>query len=75
MIASAFGVHAVDLIAQKSFDRVVAWSKRKVIDVAMADVIVGPRLVDTNGTMVSTAKGLGAYIGHPPETVRTAKTV
>jgi 6-phosphofructokinase 1 len=41
----------------------------------MADVIVGPRLVDTKGTMVSTAKGLGAYLGHPPKTARTAKTV
>jgi 6-phosphofructokinase 1 len=41
----------------------------------MEDVIVGPRLVDTQGTMVSTAKGLGAYMGHPPKVARTAKTV
>jgi 6-phosphofructokinase 1 len=75
VIASAFGVHAVDLIAQQNFNRVVAWSKRKVVDVAMEDVIVGPRLVDTAGTMVSTAKGLGAYLGQPPVVARTAKTV
>lgn len=75
VIASAFGVHAVDLIADQKFDRVVAWSRRKVVDVAMQDVIVGPRLVETAGTMVSTAKGLGAYLGEPPKIARTAKTV
>ncbi|MFH1803878.1 MAG: ATP-dependent 6-phosphofructokinase [Pseudomonadota bacterium] len=75
VIATAFGVHAVDLIAQGKFDRVVAWSQRKVIDVAMTDVITGPRLVDTDDAMVSTAIGMGAYLGHPPKHKRTAATV
>jgi 6-phosphofructokinase 1 len=75
IIASAFGVHAVDLIAQEKFDRVVVWQKRRAVDVPMAEVITGPRLVDTGETMVSTAVGLGAYIGHPPSGKRTAKTV
>ena len=75
LVASTFGVHAVDLIAQGKFDRVVAWQQRRVVDVPMADVITGPRLVDTGETMVSTAIGLGAYMGTPPEKRRTAKTV
>ncbi|AUG53526.1 ATP-dependent 6-phosphofructokinase [Thalassospira marina] len=75
LIASTFGVHAVDLIAQQKFDRVVAWQQRRVVDVPMADVITGPRLVDTGETMVSTAIGLGAYMGTPPMVKKTAKTV
>ena len=31
-LASAFGVYAVDLLAQKKFDRMVAWNDRKVVD-------------------------------------------
>jgi 6-phosphofructokinase 1 len=75
LVALTFGVHAVDLIAQNKFDRVVAWQNRRVVDVPMTDVIAGPRLVDTGETMVSTAIGLGAYMGTPPETKKTAKTV
>ena len=33
LIASAFGVHAVDLIAEGKFDRMVAWQNRRVEDV------------------------------------------
>ncbi|MCC9620083.1 ATP-dependent 6-phosphofructokinase [Thalassospira sp. MA62] len=75
VIASAFGVHAVDLIAQQKFDRIVAWSRRKVVDVPIKDVIVGPRLVDLDDPMVETAKGMGAYLGSPPKKARTVKTV
>ena len=32
ILASAFGVYAVDLLAQKKFDRMVAWMDRKVVD-------------------------------------------
>src|SRR5690606_9544234 len=31
LIASAFGVHAVDLIAAGKFDRMVAWQNRDVV--------------------------------------------
>ena len=34
LIASAFGVHAVDLIAEGKFDRMVAWQNRRVVDCA-----------------------------------------
>jgi len=61
--ASAFGVRAVDLIAEEKFDRMVAWSNRDCIDVPLADVVNGPQPVDLNGPIVRTARGLGICLG------------
>ena len=33
ILASAFGVYAVDLLNQEKFDRMVAWRDRRVVDV------------------------------------------
>ena len=63
LMASIFGVHAVDLIAQGRFDRMVAWSGRQVIDVAIEDAIAAYRAVDIEGPMVATARGLGICLG------------
>jgi phosphofructokinase-like protein len=43
LIASAFGVYAVDLIAAGRFDRMVAWQNRHVIEVPLADVVARPQ--------------------------------
>ena len=63
VMASAFGVHAVDLIAHGKFDRMVAWRNRSVIDVALEDVISKPHVVDLNGPIVRTARALGICLG------------
>ena len=63
LYASAFGVKAVDLIAEKKFDRLVVWSDRECSDVSLEDGIRDYRTVDLNGTLVRTARGLGIYIG------------
>ena len=63
LYASAFGVKAVDLIAEKKFDRLVVWSDRECGDVSLEDGIRDYRTVDLNGTLVRTARGLGIYIG------------
>ena len=63
LYASAFGVKAVDLIAEKKFDRLVVWSDRECSDVSLEDGIRDYRTVDLNGTLVKTARGLGIYIG------------
>lgn len=63
LIASAFGVHAVDLIAAGKFDRMVAWSNRKVIDVPIADAIQHNQQVELDGSLVKTARGLGICLG------------
>jgi ATP-dependent phosphofructokinase / diphosphate-dependent phosphofructokinase len=63
LVASAFGVHAVDLIASGRFDRMVAWQNRRVVDVPLAQAIERPQEVDPQGTMVHTARGLGICLG------------
>ena len=63
LIAAAFGVHAVDLVAAGRFDRMVAWSNRKVIDVPIEDAIASYQAVDLNGTLVHTARALGICLG------------
>ncbi|MDJ0948917.1 MAG: ATP-dependent 6-phosphofructokinase [Alphaproteobacteria bacterium] len=63
LMASAYGVHAVDLIAGGCFDRMVAWRDRQVIDVPLADAIAGYQAVDVSGALVNTARGLGIYLG------------
>ncbi|HUZ73160.1 MAG TPA: ATP-dependent 6-phosphofructokinase [Stellaceae bacterium] len=63
MLASAFGVHAVDLIAAGRFDRMVAWRNRRVVDVPLAEAVRRPQEVDPDGTLVRTARGLGISLG------------
>ncbi len=63
LIASAFGVHAVDLIAEGKFDRMVAWSNRQVIDVPIEKAIENYQAVELDGALVKTARGLGICLG------------
>ena len=63
VFAASFGVHAVDLIAEGLFDRMVAWSNRRCIDVPLADAIAQYQAVDPEGALVHTARGLGIYVG------------
>ncbi|MDA0652884.1 MAG: ATP-dependent 6-phosphofructokinase [Proteobacteria bacterium] len=64
LFASAFGVRAVDMVAEGKFDRMVAWSNRDCIDVPLADVVTQPHNVDPNGPVVRTARGLGICLGN-----------
>lgn len=66
IIASAFGVHAVDLIAEGKKDRMVAWQNRQVVDVPLLDAIKEYRSVTLDDTLVKTALGLGIYLGDNP---------
>jgi len=63
LMASVFGVHAVDLVARGVFDRMVAWSARQVVDVPLADAVAGYRAVEPDGALVRTARGLGISFG------------
>ncbi len=63
LVAQAFGVHAVDLVAAGKFDRMVAWQNRSVVDVPLVDAIAAPQTVDPLGTLVRTARGLGISLG------------
>ena len=63
LMASVFGVHAVDLIAEGQFGRVVVWRDRQVLDLPIEEVVLGPALVDLDGPVVRTARGLGICLG------------
>jgi 6-phosphofructokinase 1 len=63
LVAAAFGMHAVELIKAGKAGRMVAWSNRGVIDVALADAVQKPHQVDPKGSLVHTARGLGICLG------------
>jgi 6-phosphofructokinase 1 len=63
LLATAFGVKAVDLIVEGKFDRMVAWKNREVVDIAIEDAIAAYHAVDVNDLMVQTARGIGISFG------------
>ena len=63
VLASAFGVYAVDLVAAGRFDRMVAWQNRQVVDVAIAEAVAQYQAVDPGDALVHTARGLGIAFG------------
>jgi 6-phosphofructokinase 1 len=67
LMASIFGVHAVDLVAQGRFDRMVAWSGRQVIDVPIEEAIASYRKIQPEDDLVRTARGLGICLGDWPQ--------
>lgn len=63
LLASAFGVKAVDLIKEGKFGRMVAWQNRRIVDVAIEDAIKAYQTIDLDGTLVQTARALGISLG------------
>ena len=64
LVASAFGVHAVDMIAKNKFNRITVWQNRGVTDVSIDEIINNPKKVNSNGLLIRAAKGLGIYVGN-----------
>ena len=58
LMASTFGLRAVDLLAEGARNGMVAWRSRAVIDVPIADAISTYHSVDPNRPAVATARGL-----------------
>jgi 6-phosphofructokinase 1 len=63
LLASSFGVHAVQMVAQGRFFRMVAWHDRGVIDVPLSEVTIGARTLDPDDALIRTALGLGIHLG------------
>jgi len=63
ILASAFGVYAVDLLYKRKFDRMVGWKDRKIIDVPITEAIQTYKNVQRNDPLVETALSLGVYVG------------
>jgi 6-phosphofructokinase 1 len=63
VLASAFGVGAVDLIAEGKSDMMVTWNDHQVMGVPILDAIKTYRTIDLQDTLVTTARGLGICLG------------
>lgn len=63
LVGQAFGVAAVDAVAAERFDRIVIWRHRNIVDVPISEAIADPGLVDPQGIMVRTARGLDICLG------------
>ena len=63
ILASAFGVYAVDLLKKGKFNRMVAYKNRKIIDVTIDEAIKTYKNVERTDPLVETALSLGIYIG------------
>lgn len=63
LFGTAFGVHAVDAIAQNNFDIMLAWQNRRVISIPLLDAVENYKSVDPNCTLVKAARAIGICFG------------
>ena len=63
LIASAFGVYAVDLIAKEKFNRIVVWQNRGVTDIDLSSIAGQSKTIDVHDPLINVARGLGVYVG------------
>lgn len=63
LIAAASGAHAIELIEQETFDRMVVWQCRSVTSVSMAQALEHYHSVDTQHSLIQTARMLGICLG------------
>lgn len=63
LIATASGVHAVDLIEKGQFDRMVIWKGRSVTSAPLAEALDKYHEVDTKHSLVKTARSMGICLG------------
>jgi 6-phosphofructokinase 1 len=64
ILATAFGIHAVDLVAEEHFDSMVAMRGTAVEAVELAEVDDGcAALVGPGDELVHTARSVGIYMG------------
>lgn len=63
LLATAFGVKAVDLIEAGQFDRMVAWKNRNVVDIPIEKAIAAYHAVNPDDIMVHTARSIGISFG------------
>jgi len=63
LIGSAFGVYAVDMIANNKFNRIAVWQNRSVTDVHINQIINKSKTVNPSDPLIKIARGLGIYLG------------
>ena len=63
MLGTRFGVHAVEMVADKKFGRMVTLEGRKIKDVALTKAAGKQKLVNPDGELIRTAESLGIFCG------------
>lgn len=63
LLASSFGIHAVQRVAAGELGCMVGWRNRAVVAVPLAEVTIGARAVAADDPLLATARGLGIYVG------------
>ena len=64
ILASGFGVHAVELLANNKTNRVISHRNGKIGDISLEEALkIDNSPVDPNGEMVRIARQLGIYVG------------
>jgi len=63
ILATRFGVEAVELVARGEFDRMVCLKAGEIESVTLDEAVGENRLVDPNGSMVRTARAVGITFG------------
>jgi 6-phosphofructokinase 1 len=65
MLGTRFGVHAVDLVAEKRFGHMVALRGNDITNVSISEAIGKQKFVDPEGQLINTAEAMGIYCGRP----------
>jgi len=63
ILATAFGVKAVDMIAEKNFGKMLTWSNNTISSVPIEAAIDIYNVVDPKGLLLETARSIGIYVG------------
>jgi 6-phosphofructokinase 1 len=63
ILASEFGVRAMELVMEGKYGRMVAYRHPDIVDVSLEEAVRAQNLVDPNSLLVHTAKGLGIEFG------------
>ena len=63
IMATFFGVHAVEMIEEGKFGHMVGWSGRSIIHVPIEEVVNNPKQVRIDGATVKTARAMGICLG------------
>ncbi len=63
VMATAMGVHAVDILAKGASDRMVCWQKRQVRDVSLSEAIATYRVIEKTDSLILAARALGVCFG------------
>ena len=63
ILATRFGVKAVELIAAQNYNKMVSLKGTKIESVELADAVSQQNLVDPDGDLVATAESLDIFMG------------